>query len=140
MKLFLDTNVLIDFLLEREPFYSSAAMIISYAEERKVDICITSLSLVTSNFICVERCKMPNDIYRRKIDFLRNFIEVCYVDKTDIYNSYDAKWKDFEDGVQYYSAKRACADYVVTRNIKDFEENELKVISLDEACLILWKM
>lgn len=38
MKLFLDTNVLIDFILERQPFYQAAAMIISYAEENKVQI------------------------------------------------------------------------------------------------------
>ena len=56
MKLFLDTNVLIDFILERQPFYQAAAMIISYAEENKVQICVSSLSLVTTNFICIERC------------------------------------------------------------------------------------
>ena len=50
MKLFLDTNVLIDFILERQPFYQAAAMIISYAEENKVQICVSSLSLVTTNF------------------------------------------------------------------------------------------
>ena len=53
MKLFLDTNVLIDFILERQPFYQAAAMIISYAEENKVQICVSSLSLVTTNFICI---------------------------------------------------------------------------------------
>ena len=56
---------------------------------------------------------------------------------TDIYNSYDAKWKDFEDVVQYYSAKRTCTDYVVTRNSKDFEESDIKVISAEEACRLL---
>lgn len=67
MKLFLDTNVLIDFILERQPFYQAAAMIISYAEENKVQICVSSLSLVTTNFICIERCKMPIEIFRNKI-------------------------------------------------------------------------
>ncbi len=104
MKLFLDTNVLIDFIMERPLFYDAAAMIVSYAFEKKVSICVSTLSIVTANFICVERCKMPIDIFRRKIDFLRAFIEVCSVDSSDIYHSYDAGWKDFEDGVQYYSA------------------------------------
>ena len=66
MKLFLDTNVLIDFILERQPFYQAAAMIISYAEENRVQICVSSLSLVTTNFICIERCKMPIEIFRNK--------------------------------------------------------------------------
>ena len=137
MKLFLDTNVLIDFILERPLFYQPAAMIVSLAAERKIDICVSALSVVTANFICIERCKMPLDVYRRKVDFLRNFIEVCSVDSSDINSSYEANWKDFEDGVQYFSAIRSGVDYLVTRNVQDFEENELKVITVDEACRLL---
>ena len=137
MKLFLDTNVLIDFILERPLFYQPAAMIVSLADERKIDICVSALSVVTANFICIERCKMPLDVYRRKVDFLRNFIEVCSVDSSDINSSYEANWKDFEDGVQYFSAIRSGVDYLVTRNVKDFEENDLKVITVDEACRLL---
>ena len=137
MKLFLDTNVLIDFILERPLFYQPAVMIVSLAAERKIDICVSALSVVTANFICIERCKMPLDVYRRKVDFLRNFIEVCSVDSSDINSSYEANWKDFEDGVQYFSAIRSGVDYLVTRNVKDFEENDLKVITVDEACRLL---
>ena len=137
MKFFLDTNVLIDFILERPLFYQPAAMIVSLAAERKIDICVSALSVVTANFICIERCKMPLDVYRRKVDFLRNFIEVCSVDSSDVNSSYEANWKDFEDGVQYFSAIRSGVDYLVTRNVKDFEENDLKVITVDEACRLL---
>ena len=137
MKLFLDTNVLIDFILERPKFYPPAAMIISYAEEEKVEICVSSMSIVTTNFICVERCNMPLDDFRKKMDFLRDFLEICSVDESDVYQSYDKEWKDFEDGVQYFSAKRNGADYLVTRNTKDFEENDLKVIDVEKACELL---
>lgn len=137
MKLFLDTNVLIDFILERPQFYPAAAMIISYAVEGKIEVCVSSLSVVTANFICVERCKMPLESYRKKLDFLREYLGICSVDETDVYHSYDERWKDFEDGVQYFSATRSGADYLVTRNTKDFEENRLKVINLDEACSLL---
>ncbi|WP_299271625.1 PIN domain-containing protein [uncultured Prevotella sp.] len=137
MKLFLDTNVLIDFILERPLFYKPAAMIISYAAERKIRVCVSALSVVTANFICVERCKMRLDVYRRKMDFLRNVIDICSVDSSDIYSSYDANWKDFEDGVQYFSAIRTKVDYLVTRNVKDFEESDTKVISTDQACELL---
>lgn len=137
MKLFLDTNVLIDFILERPLFYQPAAMVISYAAERKIEVCVSALSVVTANFICVDRCKMPLDVYRRKMDFLRKVIEICSVDSSDINSSYDAKWKDFEDGVQYFSATRVKVDYLVTRNVKDFEESDTKVISTDQACELL---
>lgn len=112
-------------------------MIISYAAERKIRVCVSALSVVTANFICVERCKMRLDVYRRKMDFLRNVIDICSVDSSDIYSSYDANWKDFEDGVQYFSAIRTKVDYLVTRNVKDFEESDTKVISTDQACELL---
>lgn len=137
MRIFLDTNVLIDFILERPQFYPAAAMIISYAVEDKIKVCVSSLSVVTANFICVERCDMPLENFRKKLDFLREYIDICSVDETDVYHSYDARWKDFEDGVQYFSAKRSNADYLVTRNTKDFEEKELKVLDLEEACSLL---
>lgn len=137
MKFFLDTNVLIDFILERPQFYQPAAMIVSYAAEHKIKICVSALSMVTANFICVERCKMPLELYRRKVDFLRRFMDVGPVDSTDIYNSYDSQWKDFEDGVQYYSAVRSVADYIVTRNTKDFEGTDIEVVSAEDACNLL---
>lgn len=137
MKLFLDTNVLIDFILERPVFYLPTAMIVSFAVEGKIELSASSMSVVTANFICVERSKMPLDNFRKKIDFLREYLVVTSVGSADIYQSYDAKWKDFEDGVQYASAKRWGADYVVTRNIKDFDSSCGDIITPDEACLIL---
>ena len=137
MKLFLDTNVLIDFILERPKFYPAAATIISFAVEGKVKVCASSMSIVTTNFICVERCDMPLGDFRKKLDFLREFLVICSVDESDVYHSYDKKWKDFEDGVQYYSALRNGVDYLVTRNTKDFEEADLNVIEADEACALL---
>lgn len=134
MKIFFDTNVLIDFILERPQFYPAAAMIVSLAVEGKVEIAVSSLSMVTANFIAVDRCKMPDEIYRNKIDFLREYMKVCAVDETDIYNSYDAQWKDFEDGVQFSSAKRWEADCIVTRNVKDFEDNAIEVVSPEAIC------
>lgn len=65
---------------------------------------------------------MPDEIYRMKIDFLRTFMTICDVNSEDIYNSYNKRWNDFEDGVQYYCAQRYGADCIVTRNNKDFEE------------------
>ena len=137
MKLFLDTNVLIDFIMERLPFYPAAATIVSYAVEGMVAISTSSMSVVTAKFICVDRCKMPLDLFRKKIDFLRDHLEVCSVNADDVYHAYDAQWKDFEDGVQYYAALRCGVDGIVTRNVKDFEEEERQVLSPDEACGIL---
>lgn len=137
MTLFLDTNVLIDFLLERDDFYAAAASIVSYAAESDVSIAVSALTMVNANYICIERCKMPLEIYERKINFLRNFIIVCNVDSSDVYNSYDNQWKDFEDGVQYYCATRNGANFIVTRNVKDFKGAALPTVLPDEALDII---
>ena len=134
MTLFLDTNILIDFLLERQPFYPASAMIVSHAVEGKIRLGVSSLSVVTANYICIERCKMPTDIYRKKMDFLRNCIEVCPVTSENIYSSYDARWKDFEDGVQYAVAKDYHADYIVTRNARYFEDNDVPLLTAEQMC------
>lgn len=137
MKLFLDTNILIDFIIERDEFYLPAASIISYASDGTVEVIASSLTMINANYICRERCKMPEKIFRKKIDFLRTFMGVCDVNAEDIYNAYDKRWKDFEDGVQYYCANRNSSDYLVTRNSKDFEESATPAIAPDEAIGII---
>ena len=52
MKLFLDTNVLIDFIMERPLFYDAAAMIVSYAFEKKVSICVYSVNSYSEFYLC----------------------------------------------------------------------------------------
>ena len=61
MKLFLDTNVLIDFLLERAPFYEAAAMIISYAAEKRISVSVSAISVV--NLLPVRRLR--HEVVRR---------------------------------------------------------------------------
>lgn len=137
MKLFLDTNVLIDFILQRGEYYDASASIVSYAQENKVEIVVSSLTIVNSRYICVERQKQPLEQYNAKYDFLINFMQVCSVDGSDTSNSYKSKWKDYEDGVQYFSAKRYGADYIVTRNKKDFDCDNSFLITPEEACELL---
>lgn len=137
MKLFLDTNVLIDFLMERHPFYDAAASLVSYAAENQLEICTSALSIVNANFICVERSKMPVRIFRMKMDFLRYFLIVTPVNSFVLDNAYNVAWNDFEDCVQYYSALCEKPEYIVTRNVHDFEASAIPVLSHDEACGLL---
>lgn len=137
MRLFLDTNVLIDFLLERHPFYYAAASLMSYAAENQLEICASALSIVNANFICVERSKMPVEVFRMKMDFLRSFMIVTPVNSFVLDNAYNAAWNDFEDCVQYYSALCESPEYIVTRNVHDFEASTIPVLSPDEACELI---
>lgn len=133
MKLFFDTNVWIDFLAERAPFYLPAATLMTYADEGKCEIVISSLSMVNAHFICCERASMPLSIWKHKINSTKEIIDVCPIEASDIYASCDSEWKDYEDGVQYFAAQKQGCNYIVTRNPKDFTLSDIEVLTPDQA-------
>ena len=133
MKLFLDTNVLIDFMSERLPHYLEAATLFTLAVERKCTIAVSSLSMVTSNYICCDRGKMPLTDWKKKANTMKSFIEVCSVDSEDIFLSCGFDWSDYEDTVQYEVAKRHACDVIVTRNPRDFMKYDIPVLTPDEV-------
>ena len=137
MKIFLDANVLIDFMSERLPHYLEAATIFTLAVERKCSIAVSSLSMVTSNYICCDRCNMPLSDWKKKVNIMKSFVEVCPVDSEDIFLSCDSDWSDYEDGVQYLCAKRCNSDYIITRNGNDFQMSDIPVLTPDELLDII---
>ena len=139
MKLFLDANVLIDFMSERLPHYLEAATIVTLAVEHKCTIAVSSLSMVTSNYICCERCNMPLADWKKKANIMNSFVEVCSVDSEDIFFSCDSDWRDYEDNVQYEVAKRYVCDVIVTRNPQDFAQSDIPVLTPDEVIEIIDK-
>ena len=132
MKVFLDTNVWIDFLLERQPRYTLAASILSLAVEGMCNVYISSLTVVNAHYICHDRAKMPLKMLLKKIHALKKWVHICDIVSEDIYNSYSNEWEDFEDGVQYYSALRVGADCIITGNVKDFSLSAIPVSTPSE--------
>lgn len=137
MKLFLDTNVWIDLLAEHQPHYFPAATLFTFAEEGKCRIVVSSLSMVNSQFVCCERGKMPLSLWKLKVKSLSDLFEVCAIDSSDIYDSIQSDWTDYEDGVQYFAAKKSDCDVIVTRNPRDFIFSDMEVLTPDEAILKL---
>lgn len=137
MKLFLDTNVLIDFMSERLPYYIEAATLFTFAIEQKCTIVVSSLSMVTSNYICCERGKMPLSDWKRKANAMKKFIEVSSVDSNDIFSSCDSDWFDYEGNVQFQVAKKSACDVIVTRNTNDFSDSDISVLTPDEVIGII---
>lgn len=137
MKLFIDTNVLIDFLSVRHPFYEPAAELFTRAERGEVRCVLSALSVVTAQYVCCERCKMPLALWKRNMACLCNFVDVVDVTKEDILYSCLSDWADFEDGVQYSCAMGAGCGAVVTRNVHDFGQAAVPVLTPDETVQML---
>ena len=126
-KILIDTNVLLDYLLEREPFVEEAKEIIRACTDGKVKGCIAAHSIPNMFFILR---KDFDEKERREILLnLCKIFDVEGIDKVKIVSGLEnGKFSDFEDCLQMECAKSYEADYIVTRNISDYDSSEIKAI------------
>lgn len=137
MKILIDTNVMLDFLTGREGYYSDAEKIIFMCMNRQISGCIAAHS-VTNAFYILRKIYTPEQ-RRTLLLHLCNILEVIEIDKDKIIRSLKRiDFTDTEDCLQAECAVAFGADYIVTRNIKDFKESSVPAI-LPEAFIKLIK-
>ena len=135
MKLFWDTNVMLDLLGEREPFYLAAAKIATLADKKKLEITVSALSFATVSYLLTKF-----EGLRKAKEKLRKFkviSDICELDEIIIEEGLNSDFSDFEDALQYFSALRAECDIIITRNAKDFKKSQIAVMTPDEFLLSL---
>lgn len=130
MKIFLDTNVLIDFLAERQPFYFAAASLFDYAKSGELSLSFSSISVANSFFI-LRKFYSSQELSKAFID-LRSYVDICGISSTDVYNALTANWQDGEDCIQYQAALSANCDIIITRNPEDFKKSNIPVMQPEE--------
>ncbi len=130
MKAFLDTNVMLDFLGEREPFYLSAAKIATLADKGKIEIVVSALSYATVSYFLTkfEGIEKTNDKLRK----FKVISKVCELDEKIIEKGLNSDFSDYEDSLQYFSALRQDCDILITRNVNDFKGVQVPVMTPDE--------
>ena len=130
MKLFFDTNIMLDLLGERDPFYLSAAKIATLADKGEVKIIVSAHSYGTISYF-LSKYYGP----KKTKDKLRKFkviSEICELNSLLIDKGLNSDFSDFEDSLQYYSALKADCDIIITRNGKDFKKSQIPVMTPDE--------
>lgn len=127
MKVFLDTNIIIDFYDQRTGFYQPAETIMSLAENNEINITVSATTIINAFYLLRKRLSI--DALYEELDYLSTFCTVSPVDEKVIKESLSLRRKDFEDSVQYESAKAVNADVIVTRNKKDFENLGVNVMT-----------
>jgi predicted nucleic acid-binding protein len=136
IKLFLDTNILVDLIADRKPFSKHAIEIFKSAENNKTQLFTSSHSIATTHYLLkkyVEEKELRNIILN-----LLEFVHVVPVDTDVIKKGLLSNHKDFEDAVQILCASSISRiNFIVTRNTKDFKTSEIAVLSPDEMCLKL---
>jgi len=131
MKVLIDTNVILDFLLRREPYYSNAAKINILSE--KGFICgYISASAVTDIFYVAKRELKNKDTVLVLIKNILKTTRVAAVTESNIYEALDLDWSDFEDSVQYAAGQSISVNYIITRNPKDFASGHIEAVTPEE--------
>ena len=130
MKLFWDTNVMLDFLGEREPFYISAAKIATLADKRRVKVIVSALSYATISYFLTKYEGLGKT--KDKLRKFKVISELCELDELIIEKGLNSDFSDFEDSLQYFSALRTECDIIITRNGKDFKKSIIPVMTPDE--------
>jgi len=136
MNVLIDTNVILDILLERKPYYENAARINVLCEKGYVNGYI-SASAITDIFYVAKKELKNKDIVSELLKNILKTTHIASVTESDINEALNLKWDDFEDSVQYVIGKNIYAKYIITRNPKDFTNSRIKAISPDEFLSIM---
>ena len=127
-KVFIDTNIVIDLLSKREPFYDESADLFSLADKKIIELSISSLTIANTSYIILRQTnsKTAKEILRK----LRLIVNVLPLnDKIIGIALNDDSFSDFEDGLQYFTAVENNQDLIITRNLKDFKASKLPVMT-----------
>ncbi len=123
MKLLIDTNVILDVLCNRPDFVEASSKIWKYCEIGEIKGCISALSV--PNIVYILRKELTPEKTKELISQIMMIFEVVDLKSADLKNAAAMLTSDFEDAVQMCQAVRMKADYIVTRNIKDFKESKI---------------
>lgn len=130
MKVFIDTNIFLDVLLRRERFLQDSLKVFEFAVDGKFELLISDLSIANVKFIT--RKDYSVDKFYEVISAFRPVMTIVPVGEEAVDRALALKARDFEDALQYFAAVQAQADYLLTRNIKDFGFASTKVMSPSE--------
>lgn len=126
-QVFVDTDVCLDLLSGRKPFNTSAEILFSMADIKKLEICVSSLSF--SNIDYVLRSQYSSIHSRQIIARFKTLVNVLSVDSHTIDLAIASEFNDFEDAIQHACALENNIPVIVTRNQKDFKKSVVLVVS-----------
>jgi len=126
MRVFLDTDVILDCVLARSGFDKDATSILSLCETGSVVGLTSTLILANCHYVFSKQETASKS--RKVIARLRALLTVCAVGDRELGEGLVSKFKDLEDGIQYFTALNNKAELIVTRNTRDFKHAALPVM------------
>ena len=134
MKILIDTNIVLDVMLKREPFYKPSLEILRLAKKDDVEEYV-SASAITDIYYLAYRQLRDKEMVKKLMKELLTVVSVASVSEQEIENALYLGWNDFEDSVQYSVAFLQEMEGIVTRNPNDYKEAKIKVWKPEELLL-----
>lgn len=129
--LLIDTNIVIDLLAKRDPFYLDAALLFSMADKKILKLSISSLTFANTNYILLK--SKTHDEAKAILRRFKLLTEVLPLDAKIVDLALnDTDFTDFEDSLQYYTSIENNLDAIITRNLKDFKKSKIPVMTAEQ--------
>ena len=123
MRVFLDTNILIDIVLNRKPWVDAALVLLELSRQKRLSLVASDISFVNLAYV-LRKAMSPADMYSTMTDMLR-YMSVAAAGESIITEAVSLRWKDMED----CAARQAGADCIISRNAADFGEADIPVMT-----------
>ena len=130
MKILIDTNVILDVLCNRKEFIEDSLKVFKYCEANQITGYISALSI--PNIVYIMRKELDNERIKEILATLTTIFSVVDLRQNDLIKAADLDFSDYEDALQCVCASRVKANYIVTRNIKDFKNSSVPAIKPTE--------
>jgi predicted nucleic acid-binding protein len=128
MNVLIDTNIALDALLNRAAFYTESAQILLMSEKRIIDGFI-SASAITDIYYLVQKEKKDKKVTLSHIRNLIKMVRIATITDNEVIRAISLEWDDFEDSIQYTVGERINAQYIITRNTKDYDASAIPVLT-----------
>ena len=129
-RIFIDSDVILDLLCKRMPHYIFSAEVFTLGDYKKIELFTTSV--VYANVFYILRKALGIDKAKEYLRKLRIMVGIINVNEKIVDLALNSKFSDFEDGLQYFTARENGITVLLTRNIRDYKENDIIIQTPEE--------
>ena len=130
MRVIVDTNIVLDVLLSREPFVGAGSEVFALVEKSSVEASLCATTVTTVDYLLTQ--SLPRDEARRALRALLSLFEVAPVNRAVLDGALGSRIEDFEDAVLEQAGLLIGAEAIITRNTKDFRRSSIKALDPTE--------
>lgn len=128
-KVFLDSDIILDALLKRPEFELAAINLLALAAQSGIKAATSSIVFMNVHYF-LDKFDRANKM--KLLKTLRSIVDITEIGENEIDLALNSNFSDFEDAVQYYAAISAKADVIITRNVKDYKQASIPVLTAEQ--------